>query len=207
MIDSASYEFFFICNNLNPDLSKWEFLQSKTNVHLFIRANIGLDFQGWNEALHLPISSLCQKIIHPETVTPDSTQLHSLFDKFVFLNATVYGPYLPLYVDKNWVECFTSKLSDEVKITGISVNFMYGYYNHYISQAIKSAYGFAPNNHAHIQSMAFSLDRQGLDILLNMGSSFQENNFPLTNKNLFTPPRLECQVSSEMRRNRCIFIC
>jgi hypothetical protein len=84
----------------------------------------------------------------------------------VFVNPTVAGPYMPLYVPTNWVECFTSKLSTDVKMTGISVNSIHNTYNPLIGSLIRSYYGIESYDHLHIQSTAFSLDREGLDLLL-----------------------------------------
>lgn len=182
IIGSPDMQFIFICNNTSPNLDKWNFLDDHENVHLFVRPNIGHDFQGWNEALFLPSSSLDQKIIYSNTIQQKSSDhgpfLHTIFDHFVFVNSTVTGPYLPLYVDKNWVDCFTSKFSSEIKMVGISVNFLRGQYNQYISDIIKINYGFDSLDHAHIQSMIFSLDREGIDILFRYGLFREGKNFP-----------------------------
>lgn len=182
LINSPDKRFIFICNNIAPDLKKWDFLHNHTNVHLFIRHNIGHDFQGWNEALFLPISSLERKIIHSESqstfLSECEPRVHTNFDRFIFINSTVTGPYLPTYVESNWVDCFASKLSDEVKMVGISVNFLLGQYNQYISDIIKINYGFDSHNHAHIQSMIYGLDREGIDILLRYGLFKEGKVFP-----------------------------
>ena len=186
LIDSSDIDFIFVCNNINPDLEKWKFLDSHDNVHLFVRPNIGHDFQGWNEALFLPVSSLQNKIIH--SLSYDSAngeqRVQALYDRFIFLNSTVTGPYLPLYVDKNWVECFTSKLSDEVKMVGICINFISGHFNQYISDLIKTTYGIDSREHTHVQSMAYALDLEGIDILFKHGLFKEGKQFPHDKWNL-----------------------
>ena len=186
LIDSPDIDFIFICNNTNPDLEKWSFLNNHDNVHLFVRPNIGHDFQGWNEALFLPVSSLQSKIIHSfsDNLIDDKQRLHTLYDRFVFLNSTVTGPYVPSYVDKNWVDCFTSKLSDDVKMVGICVNFIAGHFNQYISDLIKTTYGIDSREHAHVQSMAYALDREAIEILFRYGLFKESKQFPQNKWNL-----------------------
>jgi len=180
LIDSPDIQFIFICNNTSLDLTKWKFIYDHPNINLFIRPNIGHDFQGWNEALFLPISFRKQKIIYASEVkiTEGQEYLHTLFDRFVFINSTVIGPYLPSYVKDNWVDCFLSKLSDEVKMVGISINFIYGLYDEYISEILKLYYDIDRQEYAHIQSMVYGLDREGIDILMRYGLFKEGKNFP-----------------------------
>lgn len=212
LIDSPDKLFIFICNNTSPDLSKWSFLHNYSNVHLYIRPNIGHDFQGWNNALFLPISSLNMKIIRdPDCDTNNVTSgldissephIHTLFNKFVFINSTVVGPYLPSYVEKNWVDCFTSKLSEEVKMVGISINFLQGLYNQTISDFIKINYGIDSREHAHIQSMAFALDREGIDILFRYGLFKEHKQFPYGNRKWELICTAEIGMSSILRHEK-----
>jgi len=213
LIDSPNKQFIFICNNTSPELSKWSFLHNYSNVNLYIRPNIGHDFQGWNNALFLPISSLTRKIIwapecnntsdstlFPET--PDEPYIHTLFNKFVFINSTVVGPYLPSYVEKDWVDCFTYKLSDDVKMVGISINFLQGLYNQYISDIIKLNYGIDSRDHTHVQSMAYALDREGIDILFRYGLFKKEKQFPYGNRKWELICSSEIGMSSILRHER-----
>ena len=186
LINSQDKEFIFIFNNIdaNPTTEKWKFLHNYNNMHLFIRPNIGHDFQGWNEALFLPASDLNKKIIYSSNKDTLEPAMHTLFDKFVFVNSTVRGPYVPLYVTSDWVDCFTSKLSTDVKMTGISINFISGVTYESTKSFIKANYGFTPIDHTHIQSMIYSLDREGLDILLkyqlfNSGKQFPRDKWEL----------------------------
>lgn len=172
IINDPDIEYIFIQNGLAVDFNRWNFLGP--NVRLFIRPNVGHDFQGWNDALFLPASELNNKIIHHSKIKKTITSfedredyVHSLFDQIIFINSTSYGPVLPYYVKENWVECFTSKLSiDDVKMVGISVNFIRGYNHPHMASCIKQYYGIEPRDQAHIQSMCYALDREGLDILL-----------------------------------------
>ena len=178
LIDSPDMTFVFISNNLEPNLDRWKFIDEHSNVHLYIRQNIGHDFQGWNEVLFLPLKVLDQKIIYSKETELDNSALHTLYDRFVCINSTVSGPYLPLYVQNNWVDCFTSRLSTDVKLVGISANFMGGKFNPHIYSIIRRFYKIDPKDSVHIQSMAFCLDREGLDILIKYRLFYPGKQFP-----------------------------
>lgn len=70
------------------------------------------------------------------------------YDFFVFLNSTMRGPFLPLYVDHvlHWTQLYTGKLSDTVAMVGATVNYNRG----------------AP----HVQSMLMVEDHRALEIHL-----------------------------------------
>lgn len=205
LINSSEKEFVFISNDPNPNFNKWQFLFEHNNVRLFIRPNIGHDFQGVNEGLYLPQSCLNKKLIYAsetknisktfpnindmkdDTMITDNISgedcilgeyLYQLFDKIIIVNSTVTGPYLPLYADKDWADYFTSKLSEDVKMTGISVNFLSGKLDKYIHDIIKKNYGFDSFEHAHIQSMVYSLDVEGINILMKYGLFKKGKQFP-----------------------------
>ena len=74
LIESQNLKFIFICNNLTPNLDTWKFIDNYRNVNLFIRPNIGHDFQGWNEALFLPLSSFKNKIIYSDSIEKNHTE-------------------------------------------------------------------------------------------------------------------------------------
>jgi len=75
---------------------------------------------------------------------------------FIFLNDTVRGPFLPRYVSKNnWYKYFTSLIDDKTKLVGSSINYL------------DTAGGMRQIKYdPHIQSMAFSTDNIGIDILI-----------------------------------------
>lgn len=180
LINSLDRQFVFIFNGENPPIEKWSFLHKYDNIHLFIRPNVGHDFQGWNDALFLPADALQNKIIRASELqyVTDGNFLHSRFDKIIFVNSTVWGPYIPQYCPTDWTECFTSKLSESVPISGMSVNFM-GVTSHPRDiQTIKNYYGVAHTDLAHVQSMAFALHRTGLDILCKYGLFAYRRQFP-----------------------------
>lgn len=218
LLTDPNKQFIFIFNDkeADPKSEKWDFLHKYSNMHLYIRPNVGHDFQGWNEGLFLPASALKQKIIfHPEAVHKQALDketdsisedeykpVHSLFDRFICLNSTTMGPYLPRYVTSDWVDCFTSKLSEEVKMTGISVNFISGCHDNYMASVVQKNYGFSPKDHVHVQSMIFGLDREGLDILLRYRLFHKGKKFDSVENKWYLICAAEVAMSSILRHEK-----
>jgi len=68
------------------------------------------------------------------------------YDYFVYLNCGVVGPRLPKnYPFSSWTHQYTSLLSEQIKMTGLSINC---------------------DHHPHVQSMLFAVDRVGLQIII-----------------------------------------
>jgi hypothetical protein len=79
-----------------------------------------------------------------EVLRADDHKLVKTYKRFIFMNGSVRGPYLPTYVDGCWSDMFFKKISDEVKLVGTTFNFWAG----------------------HIQSMVLATDTIGIKILL-----------------------------------------
>jgi hypothetical protein len=83
---------------------------------------------------------------------PDShLPLRKRYQKFILMNASIRGPFLPPYAINSptptcWSSSFLSRLTSHVKLVGMTYNCHYG--------------------QGHIQSMIWATDRTGLDILL-----------------------------------------
>lgn len=148
-----------------------------TNVHVLIRPNVGCDFQGWNEALFLSVESLQKRIITAGTV--GAPPVYTQYDRFIFANATVSGPYLPSYIKDTWVDCFAAPLSETVKLVGLSVNHIttYKILPGYIKM-IEQNYDIEVTNTSHIQSMIFATDMTGLAVLMKKGLFRPTKQFP-----------------------------
>merc|ERR1711937_313432 len=71
------------------------------------------------------------------------------YDHFRYVNCGMVGPHTD--GDEHWTETFTSRLSDKVKLTGVSINM-----------------SFFP----HVQSMTLATDRVGIDIIKNSGAVY-----------------------------------
>jgi len=125
--------FLVIANDLNYKFNLPEYVLTMN------RKNIGRDFGGWSEGLL-------------------KNNLYKNYDKFIFLNSTIDGPYIPDDKNKtsvgkhitkktniNWIDFFIAGLRNDVKLYGCTINNAYG---------------------SHVQSYAFSTDKEALEYLI-----------------------------------------
>jgi hypothetical protein len=123
-------DFLFVINDKSLKL------ELPPYVMVINRENIGFDFGAWSYAA-----------LHDE--------MYSKYDYFIFLNQSVVGPY---YKDtsKRWTDIFLSKLTNETRLVGSTINAM--------------CYGNSKNLHmAHIQSFAFCMNRETFLFLVGKG--------------------------------------
>lgn len=153
-------------------------LETYSNVYLLTRPNQGRDFGAWNDLFFLDPKSLSHKVLSMSVPPPGEPYLYQSYDRYICLNSTVAGPYVPLYVDLPWPYLFTSALSDNVKLVGITANFMRGCPDVSLASIISEAYGFMPPDTVHIQSMSFGTDQVGLQVLIAGGLFKPERQFP-----------------------------
>lgn len=131
IIDSGEYQYNFVINSQKCNINIPQF----GNVNVISGRNDGYDFGGYAQSL--------------ETV--DINQ----FDRFIFINDTCRGPFIPEYIPSNlsWIDMFFEKLSDKVKMVGPTWN------------TDCPAFGSHPDFSPHIQSYCFGTDRVGIDIM------------------------------------------
>ncbi len=135
LIDHPSYHFCFIIKGgiCTPKIPQ------KKNIKVIEDANEGFDFSGRFKG--------------------QTTYSLGDFDRFIFINCSARGPFLPRYYPQslNWVDSFTSHLNDKVKLVGCTIN-----YNPEIPD------GFPKDLilKKHIQSYAFATDSIGLCLLM-----------------------------------------
>jgi len=123
----AAADFLFIINgNATLDLLLPPRLP---NVRIIRRGNNCFDMGGIGEVLNSNDRELVKK-----------------YSKFILMNASVRGPFLPTWAEGCWVDKFLGRLSDEVKLVG-------------------TTYNCGPIG--HVQSMVFATDRIGINVLLN----------------------------------------
>ena len=77
-----------------------------------------------------------------------------VFDKLVFLNCGLRGPFLSSQDTRFWAFAFTKMINSRVKLSGITIN----------------CGGKLNVEHPHIQSMLWSTDREGLSIIIESGA-------------------------------------
>lgn len=126
LIKSDEVFFIFIIKGLlSINIPEYE------NVKIIKTDNEGYDFGGYTDALnYVNIND---------------------YDFYIFLNDSVRGPFIPLYCDDPWYKYFTSKLSNDVILSGSTIN----------SKPIGKDYIQCK----HIQSCSFCLNKKGIGLL------------------------------------------
>ena len=100
-------------------------------VKVLSRNNIGYDFGGWSHALL-------------------KDNLYENYDKFIFVNSSVIGPFLPSDYKGKWTDIYINGLQNNVKLFGSTINTCND-----------------PLNKSHVQSYIFSMDKTTLKYLIN----------------------------------------
>jgi hypothetical protein len=127
LIKSDEVFFIFIIKGLlSINIPEYE------NVKIIKTDNEGYDFGGYTVALnYVNIND---------------------YDFFIFLNDSVRGPFIPLYCDDPWYKYFTSKLSNDIILSGSTINSKVNDPKNYIQCK-------------HIQSSSFCLNKKGIQLL------------------------------------------
>lgn len=84
------------------------------------------------------------------------------YDNFIFLNSSVRGPFVPMYVD-SWTKPFLSQLTGDVGIVGSTINILNPEYDY--SLRYQAQFGGSPP-FSHVQTMCFGLSRTILQRLI-----------------------------------------
>lgn len=124
IFNDENVDFIIISND------KKNVLNLPSHVKTMYRDNIGFDFGGWSEALL-------------------TNNLYEKYDKFIFVNSSVIGPFLPSYYTDKWTDVYINGLQDDIKLFGSTIN------------TCKN-----PLHASHVQSYIFSMDKNTLDYLI-----------------------------------------
>lgn len=116
-------DFIIICNNKDINFSAPDY------VKIIKRDNIGYDFGGWSHGLL-------------------DNNLYVNYDKFIFVNSSVSGPYLKDN-SKKWTDIYLNGLQNNVKLFGSTIN---SYYYNEISPCL--------------QSYIFAMEKETLEYLI-----------------------------------------
>lgn len=182
LFESQDHTFVIVCNGYNMTIKDkiWEELEKYSNVKLMLRKNIGLDFEAWNSVLFLDYNLFKQSERFFFQVDCESTNLDQLlyqcYDKFIFLNSTVFGPCLPSYAKGMWPDYFTSNLNETIYLVGVTISCAPKPWD--IITPISKFYNFIPTNSCHIQSMCFGMHKKALDLLITYGLFAKDKDFP-----------------------------
>jgi hypothetical protein len=79
IFNDENTDFILISNNKNNTID----ILLPDNVKILYRDNIGYDFGGWSDALLI-------------------NNLYENYDKFIFVNSSVAGPFIPSYCNQKW---------------------------------------------------------------------------------------------------------
>jgi lipopolysaccharide biosynthesis protein len=126
-----------------------------SNIKIIKRNNIGRDFGGWSSGLKYVIDNFSK----------------DYFDKYIFINDTVIGPFLPRYLTNStknylnyqWYYLFCNLLNDKTKLSGLTINYKPMGHENYSK---------------HVQSMMFCTDNIGLNLLIS-------NKILMENENIY----------------------
>ena len=207
-----------LSNSLNVDYI------NRSNVHLVFRDNIGYDFGGWSDALltddfknlqspkreHYVENPPFSPKVPSAGETKSRTKMYQNYDKFIFVNSSVIGPFLadgylgnskicegeavnsyelrspefqgvaesggrsksaifgrdavsyenprtpsatrPEYFTVNWTDVYLTRLNDNVKLFGSTINTCCD-----------------PLHKSHVQSYIFAMEKPALEYLIDQG--------------------------------------
>lgn len=127
MFEDPNIDWIFISNGLEMNFPLPSY------VKVLKRENIGFDFGGWQDAIFLD----------------DNT---SKYEKYIFVNSSVYGPYLPKDFKGKWTDIYLNGLKDNIKLFGSTINTV-----------------GSPETRSHVQSYIFSIDNETLQYLIKCG--------------------------------------
>jgi hypothetical protein len=137
IFNDENIDFILISNNKN------NIIDIPDNVKILYRDNIGYDFGGWSDALL-------------------TNNLYENYDKFIFVNSSVVGPFIPSYCNHKWTYIYINGLENNIKLFGSTINTCGN-----------------PLTKSHVQSYIFSMDKITLKYLIDC-EIFSLNNYSKT---------------------------
>ena len=138
LTDSKNHHFNFVVNS--------EFggdqIPMQPNISVIKGHNQGYDFGAYKESI-------------------DNVDWES-FDRFIFMNDTCRGPFIPNYVPEsiNWVDMFLKDINDKVKLVGPT------WFTQRFDPWLNGRLGIPAGDNNHIQSWCFGLDKIALRLLI-----------------------------------------
>lgn len=136
--DSKGNHFNFVINSPTGG----EQIPVQENISIIKGNNQGHDFGAYKESI-------------------DNSDWES-FDRFIFMNDTCRGPFIPNYVPEsiNWVDMFLKDINDKVKLVGPT------WFNKKFNPWLNRQLGIPTGDNDHIQSWCFGLDKIALRLLI-----------------------------------------
>jgi hypothetical protein len=125
IFNDTDIDFIIISNDKNNLINVPDYVKT------LYRDNIGFDFGGWSDALL-------------------TDNLYENYDKFIFVNSSAVGPFIPSYYKGKWTDIYIDGLQNNIKLFGSTINTCGD-----------------PLNKSHVQSYIFSMDKVTLQYLIN----------------------------------------
>ncbi|KAL0939761.1 uncharacterized protein CTRU02_206371 [Colletotrichum truncatum] len=124
--DAADFVFIFNGDTPQGQEKAAKLIPKRNNIKIVERNNTCFDLGATGEVLK-------------------KNKMWKKYDKFIVMNASLRGPFLPHWSDSCWSDLFLAKVTDEVKLVGITANCYPRF---------------------HVQSMIWATDRIGMELLL-----------------------------------------
>ena len=137
MFEDADIDWLFIYNGLADTFPTPSYMKK---LH---RTNVGFDFGGWTDAIH-----------HEDN--------KDKYDYYLFVNSSVFGPYLPADFTGKWTDIYVGGLKDNIRLFGSTINTV-----------------GSPEWKSHVQSYIFCTDNEALQYLIQRGA-FEKGKYPIT---------------------------
>lgn len=163
IFESPDVDFYIVANNHGIRFEVPSYIKTMT------RNNVGFDFGAWSECLF-------------------KNNMYKNYDKFIFANSSIIGPFLPVDFKGRWTDIYINGLRDNVKLFGSTIN----------ATGDSQGRHHSPKDIAHIQSYIFSADRETVEYL--MKCKIFDNTTYLTNF-IDTIEQKEIQMSRKIIEN------
>ena len=104
---------------------------------------------------------------HGEVLQANDRELVKIYDKFILMNASVRGPFMPRWSQACWTDAFTNRVTDQVKLVGLTMNCLDGLESLPRPGLQSTAEGMDElHKLRHLQAMMLATDKVGVDLLL-----------------------------------------
>ncbi|KFY61300.1 hypothetical protein V496_05070 [Pseudogymnoascus sp. VKM F-4515 (FW-2607)] len=128
--------------------------RDKKNIFVKKRPNTCFDLGAHNEVLNSVLGGegwIGQNGPIPEpkgllVSTGDKLLLRNRYKRYILMNASIRGPFVPRWSTQCWTDSYLNRLTDKIKLVGMSYN--------------------CHNGEGHIQSMIWATDHTGLQHML-----------------------------------------
>lgn len=137
---NSAADFIFIING--EPAQALEIIPQKPNIKVVERENDCYDLGSHAEILTTKVNPNGVALKRGDK---GGVERRKMYRKFILLNASIRGPFMPNWAEGCWMDAYLSKVSEEVKLVGMTANCWPQF---------------------HVQSMIWATDSTGLELLL-----------------------------------------